>query len=805
MRLIYLSLSWIAGIYLGDWSGYPWVAISALAVTALLAIPLRRPRALLLALCLIFFLGGILRIQSTVSTVDEGVLRYYNDRGTVQIQGLVADDPEPSDDTIALKISTGEIERDGEWIDVSGTVLVYTPNLPSSEEPRDYPYYRYGDLLSIKGTLQTPPVLEDFDYREYLARKGIHSIMHYPARIELIAEGQGAKPQEWIYALRNRMSRSLDSALHEPQDSLAQAILLGKRSTIPDEIKDSFAKTGTSHLLAISGLHVGILAGLMLSVGVWLFGRRRPSYFLLALIVVWGYALLSGLHAPVLRASIMGSLWLFADYIGRPNSALTSLLFAAALMLGIHPSILGEVSFQLSFAAMAGLVLLTPRFQSLGRRLLGDVAESRRSVNFVITSLSITLGAVLATLPIVAFYFHKISLVALPANFFALPALPGIITTVALVGVIGLFAAPLAQVLGWVSWLFISYMTKVIELFAALPFSSIDTENVGAPFVWGYYAVLGAVLWLSASRTKLRGYTNSTKTHLTSAFRTAQRVPAKFIVFPLLIVASLIWLAAFTTPDNRLHVYFLDVGQGDAVLIRTPAGHNILVDGGPPDGEAAIELGERLPFWKRSIDLVVLTHPHQDHLGGLVDVLKRYDVEQVLESGAGCESAACDEWQRLIAEQGIESTTAEAGQRIELGEGITLEVLHPPDAMLESTGSDTDNNSVVLRLVYQDFSLLLTGDIFGEAEDYLLAQKLDMRSAALKIAHHGSDTSTITAFLDAVDPQVAVISAGAGNPFGHPSTDVLDSLSDIQVYRTDEQGTIELISDGERLWVKTER
>ncbi|MFC2058174.1 ComEC/Rec2 family competence protein, partial [Chloroflexota bacterium] len=420
MRLIYLSLSWIAGIYLGEWSGYPWVAISALAVATLLAIPLRRPRALLLALCLIFFLGGILRIQSTIPIVSEDALRFYNDRGTVQIQGLVADDPEPSDSTVALKISAGEIEIDGEWKEVSGTVLVYAPNLPSSGEPRDFPYYRYGDLLSIEGTLQTPPVLEDFDYREYLARKGIHSIMHYPAGIELIAEGQGAKPQEWLYALRNRMSRSLDSALHEPQGSLAQAILLGKRSTIPDETKDSFAETGTSHLLAISGLHVGILAGLTLSIGVWIFGRRRPTYFILALIAVWGYALLSGLHAPVLRASIMGSLWLFADYIGRPNSALTSLLFAAALMLGIHPSILGEISFQLSFAAMAGLVLLTPRFQSLGRRLLGDAAGSRRSVSFVITSLSITLGAVLATLPITAYYFHKISLVALPANFFAL-------------------------------------------------------------------------------------------------------------------------------------------------------------------------------------------------------------------------------------------------------------------------------------------------------------------------------------------------------------------------------------------------
>lgn len=615
MRLIYLSLSWIAGIYLGAWAGFPWGAISiAIAGVALLAFLLRRNQALLLLLCLVALLGGILRFQLTVSTVDENILQYYNDKGIVEIRGLVAAAPELTDSATALRFEAREIKIDRDWRKVSGAAFVYVPRFPS---------YHYGDLLQVEGELETPPELEDFDWREYLARKGIYSLISYPDQTELLATGQGFKPQEWLYGLRNRMSQALDGALHEPQGSLAQAILLGKRSTIPNELKESFSQTGTAHVIAISGLHIGIVGGIVLSIGVWLLGRRRPTYFLLAIGAIWGYALLTGLHAPALRAAIMGSLWLFADWIGRPRSALTSLLFAAALMIGIHPSILWEVSFQMSFAAMAGLILLTPHFQSLGRRALKVTADYRTGVSFVIDSFSITLGAVLATLPIIAFYFHQISLVALPANFFALPALPGIIGTAALVGVIGLFASPLAQVLGWVAWFFISYMIEVIEFFSAMPFASVETAKVTAPFAWGYYAVLGAALWIRSNWASLDTSIAKAKTGISSVPKLARRVPAKFVVFPLLIVAALVWTAAVTAPDNRLHVFFLDVGEGDAILIQE--GHQqVLIDGGPDPEEICLELGDKLPFWDRTIELVILTHPDADHITGLVEVLQRY-------------------------------------------------------------------------------------------------------------------------------------------------------------------------------------
>ncbi len=208
-------------------------------------------------------------------------------------------------------------------------------------------------------------------------------------------------------------------------------------------------------------------------------------------------------------------------------------------------------------------------------------------------------------------------------------------------------------------------------------------------------------------------------------------------------------------------------------------------------------------------NLVVLTHPHSDHLTGLAEILQRYRVEQVLYTGLAFESDIYQEWLRLIEEKDIKYTIARAGQQIDLGDGVVINVLNPPISHQTDTQSDIDNNGVVLRLSMGKINFLLTGDIMREAELELVAGRADLHSTVLKVAHHGSDTSTTPRFLAVVSPQVAVISVGEDNKFGHPSDEVMDRLEEKlgsgNIYRTDEYGTIEFITDGERLWVKVER
>lgn len=283
----------------------------------------------------------------------------------------------------------------------------------------------------------------------------------------------------------------------------------------------------------------------------------------------------------------------------------------------------------------------------------------------------------------------------------------------------------------------------------------------------------------------------------------------KWLIPPLLLVAILVWAVVLTTPDDNLHVTFFNVGQGDAILIQTPDHQNILVDGGPSPQAISLELGGKLPFWDRTVDLMVSTQPHADHITGLVEVLQRHEVKQVLEPGVSYSSCVYQEWLAIVDEKGIKHGMAKAGQEIDLGGGVKIEVLNPPGQFFEGTSADVDNNGVVLRLSWGEISFLLTADIRWEGEFELIKQRANLRSSVLKVAHHGSKTSTTPQFLVVVDSQIAVISVGADNTFGHPCDEVVERLrerlGEDSVYLTSQNGTIEFITDGEKLWVKVER
>jgi competence protein ComEC len=428
----------------------------------------------------------------------------------------------------------------------------------------------------------------------------------------------------------------------------------------------------------------------------------------------------------------------------------------------------------------------------------------------IIDIFAASLAAIVAVWPLIAYNFGIVSLVGLPATFFSLPALPFIIVTTALVAFVGLLASLVAQVLGWLAWLFLSYLVFIVQGFDALPYASLEATAISVWYVLGYYAILAGVIAFLNHRTKLADFFSG----LTSRIKKiAEDIPKprlgfspKWLVLPLLVVVILVWSIALTMPDDKLRVSFLDVGQGDAILIQK-GNQQVLIDGGPSPQAISLGLGNKMPFWDRTIELVILTHPSADHVTGLVEVLHRYKVKQVLYPDLDYRSDIYDEWLKLLKEKDIKSAIAQAGQQIDLGE-VVIKVLNPQIPLLTGTESDIDNNSVVLSLRLGDVSFLLTADIMWEAEFELIARRANLHSTVLKVAHHGSRTSTTSQFLAAVDPEAALISVGADNPFGHPNPEVLarlvDRLGEDDVYRTDEDGTIRFITDGERLWVKTD-
>jgi competence protein ComEC len=270
------------------------------------------------------------------------------------------------------------------------------------------------------------------------------------------------------------------------------------------------------------------------------------------------------------------------------------------------------------------------------------------------------------------------------------------------------------------------------------------------------------------------------------------------------LASALVWLAVSRPETGRLTVTFLDVGQGDAILIEGPLGHRVLVDGGPSGKAITAALGRQLPFHDRRLDLVALTHPQQDHIGGLPAVLKEYSVGRVLSGPQESDSAASRAWSQALDDREVPETSAQRGQTIDLGGGALLTVLGPV-ASGDVDPQAINDASLVFRLSMGEVSFLLTGDISEAGEAALVRSGADLSASVLKVAHHGSRTSTSLAFVQRTTPLVDVISVGADNSYGHPTDEVLSRLEGDVIVRTDHHGDITVSTEGRRLWVRTQR
>ncbi len=806
MILIYLSSAWLVGIYIGTILKLPPLfCLFSLVPLLNLLFTRRYLKAIILAsLGIVLFVGAAVYSYSNLYNVDENNIRFHNDTGTMELKGVISQIPDVRDRSTQLTLDVQEIKLEEEWQEVSGKVLVTVPR---------YPELQYGDLVDVTGELQTPQSINDFDYREYLAHQGIYSIIYYP-KVVVLEGGHGITPLAWIYSLRANLAEKLAEVLPEPQASLAQGILLGMRGNIPADLNENFTRSGAAHLLAISGQNLVIMAGILLAIGLWIFGRKHYLYIWLALGVIWFYTVITGMSPPVVRGAVMASVFLLAEVLGRQRSGFAALIFTAAVMVAISPYALGDVSFQLSFLAMAGLILVYPILGDLCRRFvtnrLGEEGFVASTVQMVVNSFSITLASIIMVWPLIAYYFGIFSLAGPIATFLITPFFAVIIILGTVAAVLGMGSIAIAQFFGWLVWPFLTYMIAVVNGMGSPSFAAIKIDSISPVVIIIYYVILALLIWLCSRWSKVRNLFSGTSGFMKTSVSIVGvfRDKLKWVIVPLLITAILVAYTAATLPDDKLRVSFLDVGQGDAILIQKGC-TQILIDGGPSPRTISLALSEQMPFWDRNIDLAVLTHPHQDHLAGLLEVLRRYDVGQVVYPPTEVESVLYSEWVRFIGEAGIKGTVAQTGQQIDLGDGITLEILWPSVNPILGSESDADNNSVVVLLKDGDITFLLTGDARSEAEWELIRTRAHIKGTVIKVGHHGSSTGTMVQFLAVVNPQLAVISVGENNTYNLPNSDVVLRLEgwvgENNVYRTDLNGTITFITDGERLWVEEDR
>ncbi|MFO7918215.1 MAG: DNA internalization-related competence protein ComEC/Rec2 [Anaerolineae bacterium] len=798
MTLVYLTIAWSLGIVLGRQLDLPPTLLAMLTVAGFVgAICYRRTaqERLAVALLMAVLLGGW-RYHLAQPRIDEAHLAHYNDDGRLSVVGYISAEPNVRDTYTQLEITALRIEDDDAARPVRGRMIATVGH---------YPRYEYGDLLRVTGDLETPPILDTFSYREYLAARGIHSLIHYAAVVPL-QETRGSHLLRAMYRAKRGLRATIERILPNPEAGLLSGILLGLSHTLPDDLDAAFRITGLTHIIVISGFNISLV------IQAVMLGLRRLLHrwwaLGISLAMVAVYTIFVGPTPPVVRAALMGGLFVLGQLVGRPSHPLTTLAAASLLMTLWNPLMLWSVSFQLSLAATLALLVIEPLLaQGVYRRLIPhmDDDDARRWLRLLRDVLLTTVAAQILTLPIIWHHFRTVSLISLLANLLVLSIQPAIMAFGALATVLGVLWLPLGRVAAWTVWPFLRYNIGVVRLLARIPGAAVDAPALSTRGLWILYGLiaLAFVLAQREPRRRMREWLS----HVLEKTRGKERARNSLIYggfLALALMAVLVWSAVGALPDGKLHFYVLDVGQGDALLLRTPGGRVILVDGGPDPLTLTSHLGRILPFWQRRIDLVVATHGDSDHLSGLMPVVERYRVGHVIEPADMGENALIDRWHASLKAADVEVIHAARGQRVHFGEGVILEVLHPPAGATRAAESDDNENSVVLRIRMGRSSLLLTGDIGTQTEERLLDRGLLSQATILKVSHHGAGSSTSERFLSAANPKIAVISVGEDNRFNHPSARVLQELEvmDCDVLRTDLHGTIEYVTDGRQSWIK---
>ena len=770
--MFWLSGAWLAGIQASPalpLQSWQWLILSGLCLAGWLLLRPARPQRLLLGLLLASTLGAA-RFQPRLP--NQLLVQYHGLSRGLTVRGRVIDDPARREGTTALTVSVEAILAEGgSWQPVEGLLL-------ADVDP--FFTWSYGDRVELRGNLKHPPTSEDFDYRAYLARRGIHSVMT-AGRAERLDQGAGAAWLGLIYRLRASLLASVQRLFPEPEASLLAGILLGVESGISTDVRRAFDRTGTTHVIAISGFNISIIAGLFLGIfGRWL-GARRGALAAGAGIAV--YTLLVGADAAVVRAAVMAGLSLTAQRLGRQSLGFASLGSAGVVMTAIDPQLLWDVSFQLSFAATLGLLVYGERFRLAFVRMLRhrwgfSDERSQAWAGPTADYFLLTLAAQLTTLPLILYHFSRLSLVAPVANLVILPVQPAVMIMGGLAASLGAVSAPLGRAAGALAWPFPAFTIRAVELLAGLPLASLSLPPMSPAGLAGLYGALLLLTGLAGRPTDPDG--PALPYWLQPVF-----------VGALALGTVLAWQQLADLPDGRTRVTLLATHPGDGLLIETGSGRRILIDG----GASALALGEALdrrhsPF-DRSLDWLIVTQASEQAIGGIARLVERYAVGGAIVAAAPSSNA----YRRLaqeLAEMGRPLGPAASGMQLELGDGALLEFALVSDDDLVMTLSDGSAR------------LLLAPRAASGWIDRLAAGYMPGWSAVL-LPEAGDSALTPPADLLQLDPALILLSVDPAQVPDRPPRSLLEALSGRTILRTDQHGWIELATDGQHLWVSTGR
>ena len=818
--LVFPLLAITGGILIGERIFIPAVyllgAMASVLILVLLVVRSQCYRAALALILLFVCLVGMFGIQRhTYETGDHRHILHRADQGVLTVEGVVLKTQPVSESHHGALISCRRTINNNSYTPVTGNLRLTFPA---------HLHFEYGDFIRFHTKIKKIHNFYNpgsFDFERHLHRKGIYvsGYISNDAGIVLIRPATANPFQRRLEKYRLSLKKLIYSNAPSPQREIIEAMTLGEKKSLPADVRDSFAKTGTSHLLAISGLHVGIVAAssffiilLLLKTSEYLMLRFNVIKLATAasFLPVAAYALIAGMGTPVLRSTLMALAFFVALLIGRQRDLYQVLSLAALLILMAMPEALFEISFQLSFTAVFALIHIVPKFSNVPIPFLSGAP---RLVTWFIRRiyllLLVTTAATVGTLPLIAFYFNRISLITLAANVIAVPLLGMLVLIPALCAIPAcLFSSTLAGFFIKTASFFTQTGMAIINKLANLPYASLAVFKPSLPEIIVFYILLFLLIEMTAPENK-KNENGWTRHRL---FAAKALVPALVLFF---IADTAYWIIKVRY-NSDLKITAIDVGQGSSTLVQMPEGVNLLIDGGGLR-DSSFDMGKSViapVLYKErinTIDIVALTHPHPDHLQGLIYILNNFHVREVWHSGMKTEDDLFRLFEKAISDHNIKVRIITAETQPVVISGITFDYMWPP-ALPPDTGKcalhdELNDASLVFKMTFGQMSFLVTGDISRRSEEALIKSGRNLRADLLFVPHHGSVHSSSEDFLTAVSPRYALVSAGRNNIFGHPHRKVLQRYlsRDITVMRTDRHGAITIRSSGSHLRVVSTR